>query len=274
MVVKMNNITELNVSMISDLNVVDLLNETCAMADIAVHGIVQVDDASPIASALLLVVSIVLGLWGAHILRLSMALVGAGVGFWFGYELLARRAETSCSARLQVGVAAAIAFGALAACAIDAALFLLGAIGAATVAHFVYAPELDTMLLRGTEVPRLAGRSALYFGLVACSGLAGGIYVRCRGKSVLRIVTSVVGGVGSAYAVLLLLEPHTDAATARGVSGVVGFAVGVVGAALQTGRCRRMRKKSVEKEAKQSTCRKIWKRGKIPANISGSEDTN
>lgn len=220
---------------------VSAVSAICTTVDDVLHAIVLAHDAAPPAAAGLLIASTALALWGARLLKPAMALLGAGVGFWFGYEVLARRADSSCSAQLSVGAVAAVGLGAMAACVLDAALFLLGAAAAATVAHFSYVPELDALLLDGTDAPRLADRSVVYYALVALAGLAGGIYVRCRGRRVLRLGTSVLGGAGTAYAVLLLLEPHADSATARAVAAAAGLGIGIAGALLQTGRCRTSR---------------------------------
>lgn len=178
----------------------------CSELDAALEDahalVIDSDGGFVVASGSLVVASLVLLVLGERLARPLGAAVAGAVAAVAGF-VFTRAGELPCAARLAIAGTACVLAAVLALCLFKTGLFVLGAAGFGTVAHYVYA----ALPLDGVEPPFVVlHRSGYYYLAVGTAATAGGIATQCQRAHVVRISSALVGGGGLAYATHLVAD--------------------------------------------------------------------
>ena len=134
---------------------------------------------------------------GARIVRPTVVLAVSGGVLFGSYAIFMQVASIQCMTRLVASILLCIGSAVLSSCILKIGLFFLGFACIAGSLHLVFIglPILDTL------TPNVGPRSVAYYSVVCVGGLSGGIFLRVHNTTTMEVVTSMIGGVGMAYAV-------------------------------------------------------------------------
>ena len=177
----------------------------CSDVDLVVDAVpdffVDTDFGFSVGMFLLLSLSILLVVRGEKIVRPVSVLLGGAGGAVATYALFLD--SLSCVQRLIVSAVAGVSASLLVLCLLGNGIALLGGVASGTVVHLVY----HSLPLDSVSPPfEVSGTSGVYLLAVGGSFLAGGIVSCIYRSSLLRIVSSLVGGSGLSLLVYLVVE--------------------------------------------------------------------
>ena len=208
------------------LNCTDLDNLVDSAADTALHNA-----AVFYASVVFLIgVSLALITHGEKLVR-PLAGVAGGVvgaaGIFLTTGLFER--PPSCEIRLAAAGIAGVILAALAICVLKTALFLVGGVGLASVAHLVW----ESLPVGGVEGPfTLFSRPGWYYVAVGGSAVVGAVVSQAQKERFTQIVSSTLGGSGVAAGVYLVSDRSGERPPALLLLGVV-VACSILGTVVQ-----------------------------------------
>lgn len=176
-------------------------------------------------------VSLLLLCRGGKLVR-PLGVVGGGGGAGGAtYALLTSQGGVGCEVTVALSVVAALTVASTVACLLGAGVVVVGAGGVGAITHFVY-ETLPTDEWFGTT-STWAGRAPAYYGIVLAASLLGGALACAWKDDLLRVVSSLLGGVGLATCVHVAYAELSgdDAPSLLLLAVVVGAAA--VGVAIQ-----------------------------------------
>ena len=163
------------------------------------------DTMSELVIAILVIAcSVPFVLFGAKIFKLVACIATAIFVFYFTLSNLQGTTGFSCTSRLSTSGVLSLITTLLVLSMIKVALFVLGAVAFGTFAHF----SIISLPVNHTTLPNIGRNSVLYYAIVLCSAIVGGIAVRCKETCFLQLSTSCIGGFGILYGVHALTTLH------------------------------------------------------------------
>lgn len=206
-----------------------------------------------IATVLLALFGIVLLAYGERMIRPAGAVIGGVTTLTISYAMIGYITQLDCTMRIIVACVLAVLVALAILCILRSGVFLVGAAGLGAVTHLVY-DALPATLTKPTTSFKLMDRSGYYYIAMVVAVIGGGILSYTQRKTLMRIMSSMVGGGCLVLATHLVWMQAFD----RGVPAVAALAIlllsTVCGAFLQhyikhrAKRARRRRRSSREED--------------------------